>query len=63
MPELKKLRCKKQYGVWFYRVEFPTWQNSLDAPIYKLYNAEREHVADFAYYGDMKIYVATGVII
>lgn len=44
-------------------VESPTWQNSLDAPIYKLYNAEREHVADFAYYGDMKIFVETGVII
>ena len=63
MEELKKLRCKKQFGVWYYRVIFPTWHNLLDAPIYELYNSEKKHVADFAYYGDMKIYIQTGTII
>lgn len=63
MDELKKLRCKKKFGTWFYRVIFPTWQNTLDAPIYELYDADKKHVADFAYYGDMKIYIETGTII
>ena len=63
MNEFKKLRCKKQFGTWFYKVLSPTWQNCLDAPVYELYDADKKHVADFAFYGDMKIFIETGTII
>lgn len=57
---MKKLRCKKEYGIWYYKKVF---SNDFDGPIYELYNDKLEIVFDFAYYSDMKYYIETGVII
>ena len=59
---LKHLKCKKEYGEWYYTVE-PANGNDLVFPIYSLYNAEGEWVEDFGFYGDMKYYIETGIII
>lgn len=58
--EIKKLRCKKQYGEWYYNIESG---GDLDGPIYHLYNSDLERVNTFAYYGDMKYYLETGIVI
>ena len=57
---LKKLRCKKEYGVWYYEKE-QLWD--LDFPTWALYNANGEHQYNFGCYDDMKYYVETGIII
>jgi hypothetical protein len=54
---MKKLRCKKEYGVWLYKKVVDA---DLDAPIYELYNQNEMWVDDFGSYGDMKHYVETG---
>ena len=63
MTEMNKLKCKKVFGVWYYSKETPTAMNELDAPIYSLYDDERNYIMDFGSYGDMKYYVETGVIL
>lgn len=60
---MKKLRCKKNLGVWYYIKETPTDYNDLDAAVYELYNDKKEYIATFAYYADMFYYLETGIII
>ena len=60
---MKKLRCKKEFGIWFYEKENPNDYNDLDAPIYTLYDEQRNYICTFAYYNDMKYYLETGIII
>lgn len=58
-----KLKCKKQFGVWYYQKITPDSISDLDAPIYNLYDGNGDFVAEFGSYGDMKYYVETGVIL
>lgn len=60
---MKKLRCKKNLGVWYYIKETPNNNNGLDAPIYELYNEQKEFINAFAYYSDMIYYLETGIIL
>ena len=60
---MKKLKIKKSLGVWYYQKITSNNLNDLDAPIYELYNANKEYIATFAYYGDMIYYLEEGVII
>lgn len=60
---MKKLRCKKQYGNWFYTTRKPDIYNDLDAPTYDLYDPQGKYVATFGCYNDMRYYVETGIIL
>ena len=60
---LKKVRCKKQYGVWYYEIVKPNNYNDLDGPIYCLYDSDKNDVCSFLCYGDMKYYIETGILI
>ena len=58
--ELKKVRCKKEFGTWFYK---KIDGGELDAPIYELYKENGEFKNTFGSYGDMKYYIETGVVL
>lgn len=60
---MKKLKCKKEFGVWYYEKISPNCYNDLDAPIYELYDENQKLVNEFGSYGDMKYYVETGELI
>lgn len=57
---MTKLRCKKEYGKWFYEKES---SYDLDEPIYNLYNEEGKFISTFGGYNDMKYFVETGTIL
>ena len=57
---MTRLKCKRQYGEWFYEKILPDDSNDLDAPIYELYDQDQQHVDHFGSYGDMKHFVETG---
>lgn len=57
---MKKLRCKKELGTWYYKKIVPTVYNDLDAPIYELYNSDQEFEGSFGCYDEMKFYLETG---
>lgn len=58
----KRVKCKKQYGIWYYKKEIPEKYGTclLDAPIYHLRNEERTDGGIFGSYSDMKHYIETG---
>jgi hypothetical protein len=60
---LQKLKCKKEFGVWFYKKIKPDCYNDLDGPIYELYDVNGKFVDEFGCYGDMKYFIETGIII
>lgn len=60
---MKKVKCKKQFGVWYYETIKPSCWNDLDAPIYRLFDEKENYVNDFGSYGDMKIFIETGEMI
>ena len=57
---MKQLKCKKQFGVWYYRKIMPNVYNDLDAPIYELFNKDQEFVATCGCYDEMKYFIETG---
>lgn len=57
---MKKLKCKKEFGTWYYKKIVPSMCAELDAPIYELYDANGTWVDNFGSYGDMKHYTETG---
>lgn len=57
---MKKLRCKKQYGTWYYTKEVPSIYNDFDAPVYNLFDENQHPVMSFGCYDEMKFYVETG---
>lgn len=59
---MKRLKCKKEFGVWFYEKIPANDLNGLDAPIYSLYDTGGNFENNFGSYGDMKLFVETGVI-
>ena len=58
---MKKVRCKKQYGNWYYEKILPNVYNDLDAPIFVLENEQKTDGGEFGSYGDMKYYIETGI--
>jgi hypothetical protein len=61
---MKQVRCKKEYGVWFYDKVVPTDDNELDSPIYELSSEEDpSHCITFGSYNDMMFYIQTGIIL
>lgn len=61
---MKKVRCKKEYGVWYYEKVMPTDENELDAPLYELTSEEdQSHFITFGSYNDMMFYIQTGIIL
>lgn len=60
---MKKVKCKKQYGVWYYEKIMPNVYNDLDAPIYELYNEKKEFVVTCGCYYEMIYYIETGEVI
>lgn len=60
---MTKLRCKKEFGEWFYTKIVPDYYNDLDAPIYELYNNSKKFAGTFGCYSDMKYFVETGVML
>ena len=58
----KKLRCKKEFGEWWYDKVEPNDWNGLDATIYELHEKNGD-ITVFGSYGDMKYYVETGIIL
>ena len=60
---MTKLRCKKEFGIWYYTKTLPNDQNELDGPLYELYDEAGAFVMTFGWYRAMKYFVETGVII
>lgn len=58
--KLKKVKCKKEFGVWYYTIIKPNIYNDLDGPIYNLYDINGKNVNEFGCYGDMKYFIETG---
>ena len=56
---MKKLRCKKEYGTWYYNKVMP--DGDLEFPIYELFNENKMLISTFVYYQNMIYYVKTGV--
>lgn len=57
---MKKVKCKKQYGVWYYKKIMPNVYDDLDNPIYELYDSNQKLVSNFGSRGDMLYYIETG---
>ncbi|WP_407453550.1 hypothetical protein [Methanobrevibacter sp.] len=57
---MKKLRCRKEFGVWYYEKVMPSCYNDLDAPIYELYDENQNFVITCGCYDEMKYYIETG---
>lgn len=60
---MNKVKCKKEFGIWYYNKITPSIDNDLDAPIYELYDENKNLVNEFGSYGDMKYYIETGEIL
>ncbi len=58
---MKKLRCKKEMGTWFYEKINPSLDNELDAPIDILQKEDKTDGGEFGSYGDMKVFIETGI--
>ena len=58
--ELKKLRCNKSLGEWYYR---KVSDEDLDAPVFELYDSNQEFVMTFGFYSDMVYYITTGIVV
>ena len=62
---MKKLKCKKQFGIWFYKIikaeRYGTCAIEFDT--YELYNEKKEFVNTFGCYGDLKYFVEKGIVL
>lgn len=60
---MKKLKCKKKYGVWYYEIIKPEKYGTctLRFPIYVLQKEDKTDGGEFGSYDDMKYYVETGI--
>lgn len=61
--DVKRLKCKKEFGVWYYSKITPAKNQELDAPIFELYNSNMVFQNTFGCFGDMKYFIETGVVI
>lgn len=55
---IKKLRVKKEYGVWYYE---KYKEIDVDWDLYNLFNDKMEYVGTFGIYNDMKYFIETGI--
>ena len=62
---MKKLKCKKQFGNWFYKIIKAEKYGScvIDFNIYELYNDKQEIINVFSSYRDLKYFVETKIIL
>lgn len=62
---MKRLRCKKEYGEWYYvKVKGERYGSCVvEFDTYELYNKDKEYVNTFGFYNDMKYYIETGIVI
>ena len=58
--KMKKVKCKKDLGVWYY---IKLQGGELDAPIYELYKDNGQFENTFGSYSDMKYYIETGIVL
>lgn len=62
---MKKLKCKKQFGNWFYKIikaeKYGRCATEFDT--YELYNDKQEFINVFGSYGDLKYFVETKIIL
>ena len=56
---MKKVRCKKELGAWYY-IKLGDEHGELDAPVFDLYDSNKNFVDEFGSYGDMKYYIENG---
>ena len=54
---MKKLRCKKQFGTWYYEKIMPDDYNDLDEPVWELYDENKKYVGTAGYYDELFYYV------
>lgn len=57
---MKRLRCKSDYGVWYYKKVMPNDYNDLDEPIYEMYDENQKFVGTAGSYYEMFYYVMYG---
>ena len=57
---MKRLRCKSYLGVWYYEKIMPDDYNDLDAPIYALYDQDKNFIGTAGSYVEMFYYVQYG---
>lgn len=55
---IKKLRVKKEYGVWYYE---KYKEIDVDWELYNLFNDKMECVGTFGIYNDMKYFIENGI--
>lgn len=60
---MKKFKCAKKYGIWYYIKMIPNAYNDLDGAIYELYNEKKEFVGTFGSLDSIKYYVETGIML
>ena len=60
---MKRLRCKKEFGVWYYKKVMPDIYNDFDAPVWELYNDKKEFVVLCGFYYEMLYYVEYGDVL
>ncbi len=58
---MKKLKVKKQFGIWYYEKINPNIYNDLEFSIYILFDENMKPITEFGSYFDMKYFVMTGV--
>ena len=65
ITEFKRVKCKKQFGVWYYKIEKAERFGvaRLDGDLYHLYNEKKEYENTFGSYEDMKYYIEYGEIL
>ena len=57
---MKRVKCKNYLGVWYYKKIVPNVYNDYDAPVYELYNEDKDFVGTFGSYFEMKYYIEYG---
>lgn len=61
--KMKRLKCKKEFGVWHYETITPAQDPELEAPTYELYDSNMVFQNTFGSYGDMIYFVKTGIVL
>lgn len=53
--EMKKMRCRKELGIWYYTRITDFWKEV--APFYQLFDSEQTFIDDFDTYAEMRAYI------
>lgn len=60
MEDLKKLRCSKHLGTWYYKKIMPNVYNDYDAPVYELYDYMCKFVITCGSYDKLLMFIKYG---